>query len=119
MVALKALYASQGVEPAEGELPDALPVVLEFLSMQREDEARSHIRDAAEALQSLGAALAARGSNYAAVPRVLLAWAGAPGFVATVIRPEVPIEAEWSEPPVSFSPVRSAVNQVIRWAKKR
>lgn len=119
LVALKARYAQSGLELVPGELPDALPVVLEFLSMLPPDEARQHLRDAAEAVRSLGSALAARGSTYAAIPRVLLAWAGAPGFAATAIRPEVPIEAEWSETPVSFSPVRSAVNQVIHWAKKR
>jgi len=119
LVALKARYAQCGLEVAPGELPDALPVVLEFLSTQPRNEARQHLRDAADAVRSLGSALAARGSSYAAVPRILLAWAGAPGFAAAALKLEVPIEAEWSETPVSFAPLRSAVEQVIHWTRRR
>lgn len=119
LVALTERYAESGLVLRRGELPDALPVVLEFLSTQPVAEARAHLRNAGDALRALGGALAARGSAYAAVPRVLLAWAGAPGFSVAALKPEVPIDAEWAEPPVSFAPVRDVVQQIIHWVGRR
>lgn len=76
MVELKQLYARAGFELAARELPDYLPVVLEYLSCRDMDEAREMLADCAHILKVIARALIARQSEYAAVLQALLVIAG-------------------------------------------
>jgi nitrate reductase delta subunit len=76
MVELKQLYARAGFELAARELPDYLPVVLEYLSCRDMDEAREMLADCAHILKVIARALIARRSEYAAVLQALLVIAG-------------------------------------------
>lgn len=76
MVKLKALYAAAGLELAASELPDYLPVVLEYLSQRDIVEARDMLADCAHILRSIARSLIARQSRYAAVPQALIVIAG-------------------------------------------
>jgi len=66
MVDLARTYETAGLYLEEGELPDYLPVVLEFASTQSPEIARSFLRETAPILASLHDALARRGSRYSA-----------------------------------------------------
>jgi nitrate reductase delta subunit len=76
MVELKQLYARAGFELTARELPDYLPVVLEYLSCRDMDEARDMLADCAHILKVIARALIARRSEYAAVLQALLVIAG-------------------------------------------
>src|SRR6516165_9542985 len=76
MVDLKELYARAGFELSTSELPDYLPVVLEYLSCRDLSEAREMLVDCAPILTSIGRSLIARQSRYAAILQALLAIAG-------------------------------------------
>ncbi len=80
MVELNELYAAAGLELAGRELPDYLPVVLEYLSGRRREEARAMLADCAHILRLVGEVLTKRGSRYAAVFQALLALAGEAGI---------------------------------------
>lgn len=77
MVALLELYRSKGVELSANELPDNLPVFLEFLSLLPEPEAASLLGEAAHVLAAMGQRLHKRQSPYRAVFGALTALAGA------------------------------------------
>jgi nitrate reductase molybdenum cofactor assembly chaperone NarJ/NarW len=76
MVELKRRYERAGFELATRELPDHLPVVLEYLSCCDIAETREILPDCAHLLKPIGAALIAQGSPYAAVLQALLVIAG-------------------------------------------
>src|SRR3569623_2061335 len=67
MVALLELYRSKGLELSANELPDHLPVFLEFLSTQPDAEAASLLGEASHVLSALGERLHKRQSPYRAV----------------------------------------------------
>lgn len=67
MVALLELYRANGLELSANELPDHLPVFLEFLSTLPETEAASLLGEAAHVLSALGERLHKRASPYRAV----------------------------------------------------
>ena len=67
MVSLMEMYRDGGFEPATSELPDHLPVLLEFLATRPEPEARDTLADAAHIFEALRARLERRESPYAAV----------------------------------------------------
>ncbi len=77
MVSLMETYRDGGFEPATTELPDHLPVLLEFLSTRPFVEAQETLADAAHIFEALNARLARRESGYAAVFAALLQLAGA------------------------------------------
>ncbi|HVY58510.1 MAG TPA: nitrate reductase molybdenum cofactor assembly chaperone [Xanthobacteraceae bacterium] len=104
MVELKRHYEKAGFELASRELPDFLPMVLEYLSCRDIEEARDMLADCAHILRRIGEALFARDSSYAAVFQALLAIAREPLIDTAAVRriPEPPIEhldREWAEPP--------------------
>jgi nitrate reductase delta subunit len=76
MVELKALYARAGFDLASRELPDYLPVILEYLSYRDMAEAHDMLADCAHILKVIARALIARRSEYAAVLQALLVIAG-------------------------------------------
>ena len=65
MVDLLRIYREHGFELAAKELPDYIPLFLEYLSQRPEDEALDLLRDALPVLNLLRARLAERGSAYA------------------------------------------------------
>ncbi|MDD3838890.1 MAG: nitrate reductase molybdenum cofactor assembly chaperone [Phenylobacterium sp.] len=113
MVALLELYRSKGLELSANELPDHLPVFLEFLSCLPEGEAASLLGEAAHVLSAIGERLDKRESAYAAVFEALAALAGeADGEALAAILAEPdddPDDLEtmdklWAETAVTFGP---------------
>ncbi len=114
MVSLIETYREGGFEPATSELPDHLPVLLEFLATQPAAEAKDTLADAANILEALSARLARRESPYAAVFDSLLQLSGAKAdseAVAELLaQPDVdPADLEaldkvWEESEVLFGP---------------
>ncbi|HEX6137626.1 MAG TPA: nitrate reductase molybdenum cofactor assembly chaperone [Casimicrobiaceae bacterium] len=115
MVELKELYARAGFRLATKELPDYLPVVLEYLSCRDLAEARAMLGDCAHILRSVGETLLRRGSPYAAVFGALLAvarqpaldWNSGAGTGAAdrdAQAADARIDDEWAETP-AFAPV--------------
>lgn len=76
MVSLIETYRDGGFEPATTELPDHLPVLLEFLSTRPFAEVQETLADAAHIFQALSARLDRRESTYGAVFAALLEMAG-------------------------------------------
>jgi nitrate reductase delta subunit len=67
MVDLTQTYERAGLLLAPGELPDYLPVVLEFASTQPPAEARAFLRETAHIVRTIFSALLERQSPYASV----------------------------------------------------
>lgn len=78
MVDLVKTYEQAGLYLAPGELPDFLPVVLQYASTQPAPQAREFLREIAHILQAIFSALLKRGSAYASVLAALLDLAGEP-----------------------------------------
>ena len=72
MVDLMAQYARHGLELDSNELPDHLPLYLEYLAQLPEDEAIAGLKDVAPILGLLSARLQQRESRYAALFELLL-----------------------------------------------
>lgn len=77
MVSLVETYRDGGFDPVTSELPDHLPVLLEFLSTRPFAEAQETLADAAHIFEALNARLVRRESSYGAVFAGLLQLAGA------------------------------------------
>jgi nitrate reductase delta subunit len=103
MVELKQLYEQAGFELSTCELPDYLPVVLEYLSCRDLAEARAMLADCAHILTTIGRSLIARQSRYAAVLQALIVIAGeTPIDVAKVppVREQTEtLDRDWAEQP--------------------
>ncbi|MGH6944785.1 MAG: nitrate reductase molybdenum cofactor assembly chaperone, partial [Geminicoccaceae bacterium] len=69
MVNLLSHYRSKGLEPGTAELPDFLPLFLEFLSTQPRGEAQALLGQAIPVVALLRARLERRGAPYAVVFR--------------------------------------------------
>ena len=114
MVSLIETYRAGGFEPATSELPDHLPVLLEFLSTRPGAEAQDILADAAHILDALGARLDRRESGYAAACAALVQLAGAQAdseAVAEMLaQPDddptdlAALDAVWEETEVTFGP---------------
>ena len=103
MVELKRVYERTGFELSTCELPDHLPVVLEYLSCRDLAETKDMLSDCAHILKKLATALLARSSAYAAVPQALLVIAGEEIVDAASVppareRPET-LDRDWFEEP--------------------
>ncbi len=84
MVRLAALYKLHGLHVAVNELPDYLPLYLEFLSLQPDKAAHSLLAEAVHVIVALADKLEARDSPYAAVLRAIEALAARPAEAAAV-----------------------------------
>ncbi len=106
MVDLMSVYARAGLALAGNELPDYLPAMLEFLSLQPFEVALDMLGDSAHLVRKVGDALSAQGSRYAAAFAALLALCGEKGLSAAppVRVPEKSLDEEWIEEPVLFGP---------------
>ena len=76
MVSLLETYREKGFEPSTSELPDHLPVLLEFLSTNPFVESQETLADAAHIFEAMNARLVRRESPYGAVFAALLQLAG-------------------------------------------
>jgi nitrate reductase delta subunit len=110
MIDLGQQYVDRGFVMNAAELPDFLPMFLEFLSCSPAPEAREWLGQPAHVLAVLEMRLSERGSPYAAVFHALLIMAGV-SPEATVIAelrertdPEESksLDEEWEEAPVNF-----------------
>jgi len=103
MVDLKRLYGQAGFELLTSELPDHLPVVLEYLSCRDHDEARAMLADCAHILAVITRSLIARKSRYAAVLQALLVIAGEAPVDAAEVKPAKEqhdaLDRDWAEQP--------------------
>ena len=71
LVSLMEEYRKQGLEIAEAELPDYLPLFLEFLSLLPQAQALDFLAEAVHVIAAVGRRLADNGSAYARVLRQL------------------------------------------------
>jgi nitrate reductase delta subunit len=97
MVDLTLTYQRAGALLADDELPDFLPVVLEFASTQPPAQAAEFLRETAHILRALFSALVEHGSRYAAVLAAVLDLAGE--RAERVALPAEPaLDEAWAEP---------------------
>ena len=99
MIDLAQTYEKAGMYLTEGEMPDYLPVVLEFTSTQPAREAREFLAEMAHIFNAIFAALQQRGSAYASVLGALLELAGEKAQPVQIAAEE-PIDSVWQEPVV-------------------
>lgn len=99
MIDLAQTYDKAGLYLAPGELPDYLPVVLEFVSTQPPREARAFLSEMAHIFNAIFSALQQRQSAYASVIGTLLELAGEKAQ-AVKLAPEEPLDESWIEPAV-------------------
>jgi nitrate reductase delta subunit len=114
MVELLKLYSAHGLELTAKELPDHLPVFLEFLSTLPADEAAALLGQAAHVLEALRERLKKRQSVYARVFDVLVALVEAhrdpEALKALLQEPEddpddlEALDKAWAEEQVTFGP---------------
>jgi nitrate reductase molybdenum cofactor assembly chaperone NarJ/NarW len=114
LVDLKSVYEARGLMVDTKELPDYLPLFLEFLSLLPRAEARALLAEPAHVFTALAERLARRQSPYEAILRTLLAIAEAiPSADALeALRDEADpapddlaaLDAAWEEEAVSFGP---------------
>ena len=111
MVDLAAHYERHGYWIRANELPDFLPLFLEFLSVLPRDEAHGLLQQPLPVLEALEERLRRRGSVYVAVFVALLAIAGSKGAsvpLATATDDDPgdleALDAAWEEAAVTFGP---------------
>jgi nitrate reductase delta subunit len=114
MVALLELYRTRGLDLAANELPDFLPVFLEFLSLLPDDEAASLLGEASHVLDAMGERLKTRESAYRAIFGALASLAPAasdPAALAALLsepddNPDdlEALDKAWAETAVTFGP---------------
>ena len=110
MIDLGRQYMESGFYLESSELPDFVPVFLEYASCLPPAEARGTLGQPAHVFAALAERLDKRGSDYAAVFHGLVAIAGVRPDAAAVAQVEEntpavdpEIDEEWEEAPVSFS----------------
>lgn len=120
MVDLRALYEEAGLDADARELPDFLPMFLEYLSTRPLDEARALLAEPLTVIAALKERLARRKTPYAAALRVLEAIAGVSPLPKELdaLR-KAPdddpnnleaLDALWEDQPVTFGPGDAACN---------
>ncbi|MFV0282079.1 MAG: nitrate reductase molybdenum cofactor assembly chaperone [Rhodoblastus sp.] len=117
MVELKQLYESAGFDLSSRELPDYLPVVLEYLSCRDMAEARDLVGDCAHILENIARGLIARQSRYGSVLQALLVIAGGRRVDAADVRPAVDsagaLDRQWAEQPAFGDDIQSRKVEVV------
>jgi nitrate reductase molybdenum cofactor assembly chaperone NarJ/NarW len=113
MVQLAELYRLHGLEIEARELPDYLPLFLEFLSVMPAKAAASLLGEAVHVVEALQQRLAERGSAYAGVMAALASLAASPAKrgaideVLAALKPEADsaeaLDRQWEEEAVRFT----------------
>lgn len=114
MVSLMERYRQAGLDPARNELPDYIPLFLEFLSTQSEAEARAGLAEAVHIFQALSERLRKRGARQGAIfeALVVLAQSVPPEDVLDALRRQQmedptdldALDKAWEEAEVQFGP---------------
>jgi nitrate reductase delta subunit len=99
MIDLVQTYEKAGLFLGPDEMPDYLPVVLEFVSTQPPKEARAFLGEMTHIFNAIFNALQQRASPYASVLGALLELAGESAH-AVKLTPDEPLDASWEEPTV-------------------
>ena len=99
LIDLGQTYENAGLILADGELPDFLPAVLEFVSTQPPAEAKAFLGEMAHIYNAIYGALQQRGSAYASVLGALLELAGET-VQAIKSAAEEALDESWAEPVV-------------------
>jgi nitrate reductase delta subunit len=102
MIDLGQTYAKAGLFLVEGELPDYLPAVLEFVSTQPPPEAKAFLAEMAHIFNAIFGALLKRESAHASVVGALIELAGEKAQTLQTVQPvaEEPLDESWAEPVV-------------------
>ena len=131
MVDLSTMYKLHGLEIDAHELPDYLPLFLEFLAELPERAARSLLAEASHVTAAIGRRLADRDSQYAGAFQALSALAkpDAAAVAALLERPSVDpadlaaLDREWEESAVQFvgadSPGCTSAQRSVQSAPER
>ncbi|UZD90007.1 nitrate reductase molybdenum cofactor assembly chaperone [Cognatishimia activa] len=114
MVSLVETYRDAGFDPVTVELPDHLPVLLEFLSTRPLAEAQDTLADAGHILEAIEQRLQGRDSTYAPIFASLLQLSGAKvdqeAVAELMKKPETDpedleaLDRVWEESEVRFGP---------------
>ena len=114
MVDLVENYRAAGFEPETSELPDHLPVLLEFLAMRPIDEAREVLADAAHIMEGIQVRLNRRESGYAPLFAALVHISGTEANKEALaellaVKDDDPTDLEaldevWEESEITFAP---------------
>ena len=99
MIDLTQTYEKAGLFLAEGELPDYLPVVLEYASTQPPQQAQAFLGEMAHILNAIFSALQQRNTPYATVLGTLIELSGEKAQAVKVAADES-LDAAWEEPVV-------------------
>ncbi|MCH4151060.1 MAG: nitrate reductase molybdenum cofactor assembly chaperone [Sphingobium sp.] len=107
MVDLRARYEAQGLEISARELPDYLPLFLEYLSTLPADQAVAELAQPGVIIGALSERLDEKDTPYAAPMRLLADMAGAVGEQLPITPPDDPddlaaLDALWEEEQVRF-----------------
>ena len=99
MIDLAQTYEKAGLFLGPDEMPDYLPVVLEFVSTQPPKEARAFLGEMAHIFNAIFNALQQRNSPYASVLGALLELSGEKAHPVKIVADE-PLDTTWEEPVV-------------------
>ena len=122
MVRLLMRYRMHGLDLDSKELPDFLPLFLEFLSTCRPELASKYLSEVMDIIDGLASSLRQRGAAYAAVLEaigsILPRPEGQPVLDQDQDRDDMPaaLDAAWEETPVTFddAALKSAQGQMDR-----
>lgn len=124
MVDLLETYRAGGFDLVSTELPDHLPILLEFISTQSDEVAKELLEDAGHILAALAERLHRRESNYAAVLAGLAEYAGVKASSKMVkellsVKDDDPEDLDalddiWEEAEITFGPDPDAGCPVTR-----
>ena len=112
MIRLLTRYRMHGLDLSANELPDFLPLVLEFLSTCRPDEARKYLSEVGDIIALIGERLRKRGALQAPLLEAIASLVPGHGTANTPVkeqsedrdRDDTPaaLDAAWEESPVTF-----------------
>lgn len=121
MVDLRAQYERAGLAFEGTQLPDHLPVFLEYCSVLPQDEAAEAIGEIAHIVAGIAAALRRRASPYACLLETLARLGGAPLDHEALVEDWTPaaLDAAWVDEPVTFmgacAPQAQPAQQPVVW----
>ena len=107
MVDLRSRYEAQGLEISASELPDYLPLFLEYLSVLPTAQALEELSQPGVILSALAERLEEKSTPYAAPMRILADMAGAGGEAFEIAPADDPddlaaLDAAWEEEQIRF-----------------
>jgi nitrate reductase delta subunit len=116
MVKLFLRYRAHGLDPSTNELPDYLPLFLEFLSTRPPAEAAKHLAEVADIVGMIGGRLRRRGAPHAALLEAVASLASQGAGAAADVEPDgvdrddtpAALDAAWEEAPVVFNDAQGA-----------